>query len=203
LLAAAERSFAERGFAAASVREVTTAAHCNLAAVNYYFGGKQGLYEALFRSRLADLRRGRVESVERALARAGSAATLELLLRAFANAFLEPLVAEGRGRHLIALISRETLDPQLPPRLFRSEVVEPVQSALSDALMRLIPQLERREAQLCVLSIIGQLVQVAHRCRWAAVTDVSRGLRPRLNLMIEHIVRFSAAAVRAYAKGRR
>ncbi len=185
------------------MRAITASAGCNLAAVNYYFGGKQGLYEALFRSRLTDLRRGRVESVERALARAGSAATLELLLTAFANAFLEPLVAEGRGRHLIALISRETLDPHLPADLFRGEVVEPVQSVLAEALVRLAPGVRRPEALLCALSIMGQLVQAAHRSRWSRATEASAPLRPRLSPVIGHIVRFSAAGVRAYAKGRR
>jgi AcrR family transcriptional regulator len=53
LLDAAERLFARRGFDATSVREITGAAACNLAAVNYHFGGKRALYREAFRRRLA------------------------------------------------------------------------------------------------------------------------------------------------------
>jgi TetR/AcrR family transcriptional regulator, regulator of cefoperazone and chloramphenicol sensitivity len=46
LLAAASEEFARHGFASARVRPIVDAAQVNLAAVNYYFGGKQGLYRA-------------------------------------------------------------------------------------------------------------------------------------------------------------
>jgi AcrR family transcriptional regulator len=204
LLEAAESLFASRGFAATSVREITAAARCNVAAVNYYFAGKLGLYEALFRSRLAGLRRQRVESVRQAMARARGAARLTQVLRAFADAFLEPLVAEGRGRHLIGLLSRELLDPHLPPALFQGEMVQPVQRSLVDALVRLRPDLSREQAARCVVSIIGQLVQVAHRCHWAAAAERRKRERlPSLTTMAEHIARFSAGGVLACAKGNR
>jgi AcrR family transcriptional regulator len=44
LLDVAETLFAEHGFAATSVRDITSAAACNLAAVNYHFRDKQNLY---------------------------------------------------------------------------------------------------------------------------------------------------------------
>jgi TetR/AcrR family transcriptional regulator, regulator of cefoperazone and chloramphenicol sensitivity len=46
LLAAAGEEFAQHGFAGARVRVIADAAHVNLAAVNYYFGDKEGLYRA-------------------------------------------------------------------------------------------------------------------------------------------------------------
>ena len=47
LLAAAVPLFAEKGFAAVSIREVAEAAGVNSALISYYFGGKSGLYEAV------------------------------------------------------------------------------------------------------------------------------------------------------------
>ena len=44
LLAAAEAVFAEKGFDAASIREISTEAEVNLASIKYYFGDKEGLY---------------------------------------------------------------------------------------------------------------------------------------------------------------
>ncbi len=45
LLEAAGRIFAERGFADATSKDICTLAGANSAAVNYYFGSKEGLYE--------------------------------------------------------------------------------------------------------------------------------------------------------------
>ena len=44
LLDAAERLFAEHGFHGVSLRTITAEAGMNLAAANYYFGGKEGLF---------------------------------------------------------------------------------------------------------------------------------------------------------------
>ena len=63
LLDTAECLFAERGFAGTSVRDITADAGCNLAAVNYHFGGKQNLYREVFRRRLAALREQRLASI--------------------------------------------------------------------------------------------------------------------------------------------
>jgi len=51
ILNEAEALFAQKGYHAVSVREITTAAECNLAAINYHFGNKQNLYMEVFRSR--------------------------------------------------------------------------------------------------------------------------------------------------------
>jgi len=49
LLHAAARLFAERGYARVTVRDICKKAHANVAAVNYHFGGKDGLYRAVMR----------------------------------------------------------------------------------------------------------------------------------------------------------
>jgi len=55
LLAAARKLFLRREFRAVSVREIARAAAVNSAMVNYYFGGKQGLYEAMIDELLSAL----------------------------------------------------------------------------------------------------------------------------------------------------
>ncbi|MEF2229415.1 MAG: CerR family C-terminal domain-containing protein, partial [Pseudodesulfovibrio sp.] len=47
LLAAAIRVFADKGFDAATVRDICGLAHANVAAVNYHYGGKDALYAAV------------------------------------------------------------------------------------------------------------------------------------------------------------
>jgi AcrR family transcriptional regulator len=50
LLRAAIAVFSARGFEGASVREITQAANANQAAINYHFGGKEGLYREVLKA---------------------------------------------------------------------------------------------------------------------------------------------------------
>src|SRR5262245_3494612 len=50
LLEAAGEIFAEHGYRAATVRQICEKARANIAAVNYHFGDKEGLYMAALRS---------------------------------------------------------------------------------------------------------------------------------------------------------
>jgi TetR/AcrR family transcriptional regulator, regulator of cefoperazone and chloramphenicol sensitivity len=47
LLEAAGQLFAEKGFERSTAKEISERAHTNTAAVNYYFGGFEGLYDAV------------------------------------------------------------------------------------------------------------------------------------------------------------
>ena len=52
ILDVAERLFAEQGFEAISVREISKAAEINIAMVSYYFGSKEKLYEDVINRKL-------------------------------------------------------------------------------------------------------------------------------------------------------
>lgn len=51
IMEAAERLFADRGFAGTSVRDIAEAAGVNLAMISYYFGSKEKMMEAVFQHR--------------------------------------------------------------------------------------------------------------------------------------------------------
>jgi TetR/AcrR family transcriptional regulator, regulator of cefoperazone and chloramphenicol sensitivity len=198
LLDAAEKLFAERGFLAASVRDITAAAGCNVAAVNYHFGGKESLYHEMFRRRLATLREQRTAGLRRALEEAGGAASLELVLRSFTTAFLAPLSDRETGSRLLELISREMLERQLPPDFLLNEMIEPTAAALADALRNVAPQIPREQARLCVQSVVGQLTHAAHLRRFLETVPANRVRRPSYSDLVDHVVRFSAAGIRSY-----
>ena len=65
ILDAAERLFVEHGFEATSLRQLTTAAGVNLAAVNYHFGSKEELFQAVLTRRLDPMNQERIERLEK------------------------------------------------------------------------------------------------------------------------------------------
>ena len=65
ILDAAERLFVEHGFEATSLRSLTSAAGVNLAAVNYHFGSKEELFQAVLTRRLDPMNQERIELLER------------------------------------------------------------------------------------------------------------------------------------------
>ena len=60
ILDAAESLFVSHGLDATTLRMITAEAQANLAAVNYHFGSKEALVEAVFRRRLTWLNEQRI-----------------------------------------------------------------------------------------------------------------------------------------------
>jgi AcrR family transcriptional regulator len=200
LLHSAEVLFARHGFRGTSIRRLTTAAGCNLAGVNYHFGGKVGLYRDMFRRRLEGVREQRLGEVRRLLGAAHPSAGLEDLLRAFTTAFLETHRDESGGHRLMLLFSREQLDPHLPSGMLRRELIKPMHQGLLEAIRTIGYDIGGIEGRRCVQSLIAQLVNVV---RMRAAPHLSgtaeRGEDP-LPAVVDHIVRFSAAGIRACAR---
>src|SRR5512136_2655411 len=80
LVGAAEELFCQRGYNETSVRDIAAIAGCNVASVNYYFGGKDNLYLEVWRRRLAFMRDTRLASIEKVMSASGEP-RLEDLLR--------------------------------------------------------------------------------------------------------------------------
>ena len=140
LLDAAERLFAERGFEATSMRDVTSKAKANLAAANYHFGSKEALIRAAFDRRIGELNRERVALLDQAERGRPSP---EAILRAF----VAPTVAlMKRAPHFLELMGRLESEPEdaLRDYVFRTceEVVRRFERALRVALPRVpVPEL--------------------------------------------------------------
>jgi len=202
LIKSAERLFARQGYALTSVRDITREASCNVAAVNYHFNTKHNLYREMFTRRMAALREQRISRIKRTMKEAGGRATLEMILEAFANAFLEPLVHESSGPMVMELITRELLDPQLPPDFFLSEMILPVQGALAEAITTVESRIPVRPARMCIHSFVAQLIHVLRVRRMAQLPKQTQEFAFSLTELVQHIVRFTAAGIRACAKER-
>lgn len=113
ILDAAERLFAEQGFNATSLRQITTTAAVNLAAVNYHFGDKESLYTEVVRRRIRPINVLRLARLEQAVLEAGEqppplADVLRILMGPIFEAHRDP--ARG-GPHIVRLIARTLTEP--------------------------------------------------------------------------------------------
>src|SRR4051794_28297309 len=84
ILNAAEELFMQHGFEGTSMRLLTATAGVNLAAVNYHFGSKDALIEALFRRRLDPMNGARIAELDRLEAESsGRPPAADAIIRAF------------------------------------------------------------------------------------------------------------------------
>lgn len=200
ILDAAVKLFAENGFDRTSVRDITKQARCNVASVNYYFGGKDNLYLEVYRERLTLLRQVRVDAINNAMSQNDGKVTIEELIRGFADAFFKPLTDKKTGKTLLQLMWREMFEPHLPERMFLEEVAIPVSSTLTDAMKKVCPKLDDKEILLSIESIVAQLVHVIMIQKFHTSHQPEDMPIPEISDCIDHIVDFSAAGIRHFSE---
>jgi len=198
ILEAAQKLFAEKGLDATSVRDITAEAECNVAAVNYHFGGKENLYLESFKAMLGPLRDQRLALIGELMER-NPVPTLEEFLATFAEGFLDPLVDESRGRMFMVFVSREILDPRLPTSIFLEEFILPLVQRAVAALKRVGPAMAPNDALMCIFSLIGQLLHAVKAHHLAAHVEIPEAVPFDLAGFVDHFVRFSAGGIRACA----
>jgi TetR/AcrR family transcriptional regulator, regulator of cefoperazone and chloramphenicol sensitivity len=134
LLREAGRAFAARGYAGVTVRELAVNAGANVAAINYHFGSKEGLYAAVVEHALA-LMRPTGDMEQPVLPDVALAAAVRRIVSAL-------LIQDEAGTStiLLRLIARELLDRPDEDGLHpaRSCVVQ-VEKVLSDGLSDSVP----------------------------------------------------------------
>lgn len=194
ILDSAEELFAEGGFDGVSARDITKHAKCNVASINYYFGGKDNLYNEVCRRRLNVLREIRIDSINKVMSKDG--VTLEELFRVFSHAFLAPLLEDPKGRSFLNLMTREMLYPHMSAGLLVEELIMPVFKLLVEAICKICPGLSTENAVWSVHSLIAQLVHTIHI--QTMMGDSLKGM-PQFDVSdaVDHIVSFTAAGVRS------
>ena len=122
MLKAATALFAERGVEKASLRELTQLAEVNLAAVNYHFGSKDALVEAVFEDLARRVNAMRLRNLQVVLDAADAQAArpdLEAILNTFIEPYLGPdTVAES------ALLAQLVLKHRLAPSAMTTRIIK-------------------------------------------------------------------------------
>lgn len=147
ILDAAEELFMQHGFEGTSMRLLTARAGVNLAAVNYHFGSKDALIEAVFRRRLDPMNTARIAEIDRMEKEAGGQPLApEAIIRAFVGASLR-MIEDSRsgGRNFIRLLGRTYTDPSKSIRALIGGLYAPAMERFKAAFERALPQMPRDE----------------------------------------------------------
>ena len=147
ILDAAEELFMQHGFEGTSMRTLTSKAGVNLAAVNYHFGSKDALIEAVFRRRLDPMNAARIAELDRLEnATPGTTPAPEAIIRAFLGASLAMIEdAKSGGRNFIRLLGRAYTEPSKPVRALIGQLYAPAMARYKSAFERALPELPKEE----------------------------------------------------------
>jgi len=199
LIDAAGHVFAERGFRGATIREICRAAGANVAAVNYTFGDKMGLYTEVLRH---SVRAAKTAMLRVAL---DPALSPEDTIRGVIRARLMSLCEESRPEWHIRLVMHEFSQPTPAMGRVVDEGMRPIYDRMRKAVGEIIGlPVDHETTRLSVNSIVGQILF------YTFSSPVLAHLQPELKLtanqldrIADHIADFSLAYLKKVGHGKR
>ena len=193
ILGAAEELFAQFGFAGTSLRQVTSRADVNIAAVNYHFGSKENLVNEVFRRRMDEMSERRLSLLRQA--QEEKSGDLEAILAAF----IQPALALTYDRHgsaFVRVLARAYAEKNDGLRKFLSDNYGQVLREFSKALAACLPALAKEDLYLRLDFTAGALTYAMADFglikRPAGVSD-----RAHADKAAQGLIRFAAAGLRA------
>jgi AcrR family transcriptional regulator len=193
ILGAAEELFAQHGFAGTSLREVTSRADVNIAAVNYHFGSKENLVNEVFRRRMDEMSERRLSLLNQALDE--KKGDLEAIL----GAFIQPALALTYDRHgsaFVRVLARAYAEKNDGLRKFLSDNYGQVLREFAKAIAQVLPDLGKEELYLRLDFTAGALT---YAMADFGVTKRPSGVSDRAHAdkSAQALIRFAAAGLRA------
>lgn len=197
VLGVATRLFAARGFEKVTVREICREAGANVAAVNYHFGDKLGLYQEVLGRAIVVMQ----ETTEIARAE-GAGRPAEDRLRIYISVFMRRAVQTGRDSWIHGLMTHEMATPTPVLSLVIDQVVRPRLRYLRELIgeMLQLPPDDQR-VQRCVVSVQTQFHALM-------MNPVAKVLAPdfepdddHVAAWVEHITTFSLSGINATRNG--
>jgi AcrR family transcriptional regulator len=200
ILLAAEALFIERGFDGTSLRVVTTRAKVNLAAVNYHFGGKDGLFTAMIARRFDALNEARIALLDecRRAAQGAPPACERVLAAMFVPALRLARDPRRGGRDFLRLLGRAYVDPSPTLRDFLAERYAPTIERFKEAFAEALPEIPRRELIWRLHFLMGALAYtLAGADTWRLIAALSAAEKPTDELLLRRLAPFLIAGLRA------
>ncbi len=143
ILGAAEELFAQFGFTGTSLRQVTSRADVNIAAVNYHFGSKENLVNEVFRRRMDEMSAQRLAALKAAVEH--HPGELEPILAAFVEPALTLAQDHHGGGAFVRVVARAYAEKNDALRKFLSDHYGHVQREFAKAIAACMPGLSKEE----------------------------------------------------------
>jgi AcrR family transcriptional regulator len=200
LLKAAESLFLDHGYDGTSARMITADARANLAAINYHFGDKEGLFQAMLARRLDDLHAERLallDAYERVAA--GRSLTCERILAALFVPALRLAREPGRGgKDFLRLLGRAYVDPSPRLREFLSERYAPSIARFKEAFARALPRITPRELTWRLHFMMGALAYtLAGADAWKLIAALAPADAANDQMLLRRLAPFLIAGLQA------
>lgn len=207
ILETAELLFARNGVAETSVRQITREADVNVASVNYYFGSKDDLAEAVFERVIARVTAERLAGLERIVAEAEAAGEPPALDK-IVSSFVESYLGDGNEDQGV-LMARFILSHRLAPNDSSRRIVEdhlnPLAQAYVAAFARAVPEVSTGDFFWRYLLMVSVTVLMSTEDRAAdRISALSAGRASITDRVAERdaLVAFAVAGIRDNAPAR-
>ncbi|MDG2122563.1 MAG: TetR/AcrR family transcriptional regulator [Verrucomicrobiales bacterium] len=201
LLDVAETLVAAHGFDAVSLRQVTSDAGANLAAVNYHFGSRDGLFQAAIGRRVEPINRERLQMLDdlEAGGEPGIEAVLGALFRPVVNIYRE---SEKKREVFFRFMGRCMGESSEAMTAYLAEQFGMVVERFTLALGRAMPGVAAEEVRLRFLFSVGVMAHTL--CFIQQMSKYTGKDEPELTAeeLMDRMVAFSAAGMRAEGGGR-
>jgi TetR/AcrR family transcriptional regulator, regulator of cefoperazone and chloramphenicol sensitivity len=200
LLDVATLLFTERGLQHVTVRDICRDAGANVAAVNYHFGDKLGLYLEVVQGAIAAMRATTDLTMQ-----PPEHSAPEEQLRHYVHTFVKRLAgADGRPAWIHKLMAHEMNEPTPATARIAEQAIRPRLRYLTTVVAALMARRTTdRRVQRCVASIqaqcvfYGRLFHAPDPFRTAAFPDWPSETAADITAIAEHITAFSLAGIRA------
>jgi TetR/AcrR family transcriptional regulator, regulator of cefoperazone and chloramphenicol sensitivity len=197
LLNAAAVLFSEQGFNNVTIREICQIAGANLAAVNYHFRDKLGLYKEVVEMAVKVMHQAKVDLIE-----ASEPLGPEERLRTYIRLLLHRLLDPEEDSWMDKLIAREMIDPTPALDLIVEKGIKPTSERLGKMVAELLnTSLDDDRVWQCFLSIQAQcLFYKSSKPITARMAPPGFRYTPEvIEALAEHVYQFSLAGIRAVA----
>ena len=192
VLNAAARLFAERGLARVTVRDICKKARANVAAVNYHFGGKDGLYRAVMQVAMETM-----QGTTEAARAAGCNLPAEQKLRAYVSVFAERLLGVHHETWIHQLMMREMSEPTPALAVVAEQVLKPRMLYLCGVIAeRLGRHADDPVVVRCALSVTSQFNSLLWTRALGELLNSPATVPEDVKPIAEHIARFCVGGIR-------
>ena len=197
LIDAAEELISQKGYARTSLREITSLANANLASVNYHFGSKEGVAEAVLKRHLEPLNQERMELLQAELDAAeaeGRNPDPRTLLHALYMPILVHASHGRRGGFFLRIFARLVTDPS---SVFQKMAIKHLQGLLTafyDALAVSLPNLNEEVIFARMILSFGAMAHagniMADRDKLEEVRDSDLPHFPEVSVLLDETIEY-------------